>query len=242
MHTIKLFWWNILLSVCLSLVPVLSAHADSTAGAAQTMTAATVPSAQAVTVPAAVLVSPETGGVSIKNRLSIGGNLAYSYYSITNANSTDITTSQTGSIGYLGIFARYGITEDLMLSGECDYLYGELGSNVSGTTIENTYAGFPVSVNFLITIPMNNFNIYTGIGPVYLAGLKIKQDIGSAENTSSGFGAGAQGMIGIETYLSSASSIGLEVRYRHLNLYKSDGKVIAPLDNLSVGLSLILYL
>jgi opacity protein-like surface antigen len=237
MRTLRVIYGLLSLSVMVFVVSGMPAYADTT----ENFTATTFTSATRITIPGAVVVSPETGGRSIKNKWSINANIAYSSYSI-NANTENNINNQTGSIGYLGVSARYGITEDLMLSGEFDYLYGSLSSNISGTTIANSYSGFPVSVNILLFVPMNNFGIYAGIGPVYLASLSLKQKVNGVQGTDSGFGAGAQGMIGMETYLTSNSSLGLELRYRHINLYQNNRKSIAPLDSLSVGLNLIFYL
>lgn len=223
----------------LSLLPAYGSGAESPAG---NITATAVTSAESVTMPSSVFVSPDTGGISNKQRWSLGANIAYSNYSIDNANLTNDINRQSGSIGYLGIFARYGITEDLMISGELDYLYGKIDGNISGTTIDNSYSGFPVSVNLLLYVPMNDFSIYAGVGPVYLAGLQIKQTLGGSTNTGSGFGAGAQGIIGMETYLSSHSSLDLELRYRHISLYKNNGGFIAPLNGMSMGIGMIFYL
>ena len=232
-------------SAVFSLIMIFSGIAGTKvyAGEAQGITSTVFPSAAAstVTVPGAVNVSPETGGRSIKNRWSVNADFAYSSYNI-NPDATGALTNQTGSIGFVGVAARYGLTEDLMLTAEFDYLYGLSSASLSGTTVENSYSGFPVSLNLLLFVPMNSFGIYAGVGPVYLASLSLKEKINGVQGSSTGFGAGGQGMIGIETYLSSYSSLGFELRYRHLNLYQKYGKAIAPLDSLSVGLNLIFYL
>ncbi len=237
MKQFRVLYQVFLLTVLITAVSLVPVQADST----ENFTSTTFTPETGILIPGAVEVSPETGGRSIKNRWSINANIAYSSYSI-NADTENNINNQTGSIGYLGVSTRYGITEDLMLSGEFDYLYGSLSSNISGTTIANSYSGFPVSVNILLFVPMNNFGIYAGIGPVYLASLSLKQKVNGVQGTDTGFGAGAQGMIGMETYLTSDSSLGLELRYRHINLYQNNRKSIAPLDSLSVGLNLIFYL
>ncbi len=228
----------LVLSMVLSTLP---AYGDKINNLSNNITTATfTSSSSSITIPKLVFVSPYTGGISIKNKWFTGANISFSYYSINNTKITNDTNRQEGSIGYIGIFARYGITEELMLSGELDYLYGRAVNNMSGTTTNTYYSGFPISVNLLLFVPMNSFSIYSGMGPVYLAHLNIKQDMnGRDTNNIHGFGAGAQGIIGIETYLSRSSSINVELRYRHINLYKSDNKFIAPLNNLSIGLGLI---
>ncbi len=230
---------SVLLILVLSAVSCIPAYAapaqDFTTGTGTPLTAASI------TIPSAILVSPDTGGRSIKNRWSLDANIAYASYS-TNAAATTSISNQTGSIGTLGIAARYGITEDLMLSAEFDYLYGSSSDTISGTTVDTSCSGFPVSLNLLLYVPLNTFALYAGIGPVYMASLSVKQQINGGQESQSGFGAGGQGMIGLETYLTSFTSLGLELRYRHINLYQKDGKSIAPLDNLSVGLNLIFYL
>jgi opacity protein-like surface antigen len=239
MKTLNVMFRAVPVLLVMSAVSVLPAHAAG----AQNVTAAegTAVTATGITIPAAVIVSPETGGRSIKNRWSINVNIAYSSYSMNSAAAGSLA-NQTGSIGYLGIAARYGISEDLMLSAECDYLYGRSSNTISGTTVADSMSGVPVSLNVLLFVPMNTFGIYAGIGPVYLTSLSIKQQIDTGEIAQSGFGAGGQGMVGVETYLTSDTSLGLEVRYRHINLYTANGKSIAPMDNLSVGFNVTFYL
>ncbi len=235
----------LVMSAVLSLFIFLSGVSGTPvyAGEAQDVTSTDFSSTAActITVPGAVPVSPETGGRSIKNRWSVNADFAYSSYNI-NPDATGTLSNQTGSIGYVGVTARYGITEDLMLTGEFDYLYGLSSNTISGTTIENSYSGFPLSLNILLFVPMNSFGIYAGVGPVYLASLSLNEKINGVQSSGSGFGAGGQGMIGMETYLTSYSSLSLELRYRHINLYQKNGKAIAPLDSLSMGLNLIFYL
>lgn len=194
-----------------------------------------------VQVPESIPVSTVTGQRSLKDTYSIGFNLAYSSYSLSSGNLNNLT-NQTSSIGYLGAFARYGISEELMLTGEIDYLYGLLSSTISGTTIENSYSGFPISIDLLLVIPMHSFNVYAGVGPVYLSALSIKQKMYSSVMKKSGFGLGGQGILGLETYLSDYSSLGLELRYKHLSLYSVNNAYIAPLNNLTIGLNLIFYI
>lgn len=231
----------------LSVFLIMSAFSLARARGAETenmnsgITATTVTSPAAIAMPESFYVSPNTGGRSIKNTWSAAASLAYSFYSIDNPNLTNDTNSQSGSIGYLGIAGRYGLTEDLMLSCEADYLYGILSGNFSGTTTNTSYTGFPLSVNILIFIPMNSFSLYAGIGPVYLAGLQIKQNTTAYQIEAHGFGIGGQGIIGLETYLSSTSSIATELKYRHINLYNNSNKYLAPLNNLSMGLSLVMH-
>ncbi|MGB9735475.1 MAG: outer membrane beta-barrel protein [bacterium] len=226
-----------LLIIVSFVVLVLPLKADEVTG----FTQGTSSSETKIQVPEATTVSPITGERSLKNVWSIGANIAYSSYSISSEGLNDLT-NQTGSIGYSGIFTRYGVTEEFMLTGEIDYLYGLLSSNISGTTIENSYSGFPISINMLLMIPMNSFNMYAGAGPIYLTTLLIKQKIGSGEWRDKGYGLGGQGILGIETYLTEHSSLGLELRYKRMNLYRVNGKYIAPLDNLTIGLNLIFYI
>lgn len=241
----KFFGHQLFVSAILVLSLVLStlpAYGDKINNLSNNITTATFTSSSSVIIPQLVFVSPYTGGISIKNKWSTGANISFSYYGINNTKITNDTNRQEGSIGYIGIFARYGITEELMLSGELDYLYGRAVNSISGTTTNTYYSGFPISINLLLFVPMNSFSIYAGMGPVYLAHLNIKQDMNGQDTKKiNGFGAGAQGIIGIETYLSISSSVNAELRYRHINLYKTDNKFIAPLNNLSIGLGLISY-
>lgn len=226
--------WLIHITIVSLIVP---AYAESKEG----VTTAPSNSVTEVQIPEATTVSSITGGRTVKNVWSIGLNLAYSTYSINTSSVYDVN-NQTGSTGYSGIFLRYGITEELMLTGEFDYLYGTLSGNITGTTIKNSYSGFPLSLNILLFVPMKSFGIYSGIGPAYLASLTIKQSINGSENKNQGYGIGAQGIIGMETYLSDNTSLGIEFRYRHINLYKNNGVFIAPLNNISMGLNLIFYI